>query len=69
MCFPEHKLLATTEGKIFHDELGLNTIGKKFKYFPKDIWLHLLDRNGLELVKKKLSWAVVEMLKTNLAQR
>ena len=41
--FPEHRLLEITKGKIFHDDLNLNKIRKKFIYYPRDIWLHFLS--------------------------
>ncbi len=41
--FPEHRLLEIAKGKIFHDDLDLNKIRKKFAYYPRDIWLHLLS--------------------------
>ena len=41
--FPELKLLTITKGKIFHDDLNLNKIRKRFNYYPRDIWLHLLS--------------------------
>lgn len=37
LVFPEHKLLTITEGDIFHDDLGLKKIVKRFEYYPKDI--------------------------------
>lgn len=41
--FPQHKLLTIKKGKIFHDDLDLAEIKKKFNYYPRDIWLHLLS--------------------------
>lgn len=43
MRFPEHKLLAITKGKIFHDNLELKKVTQKFKYYPRDVWLYLLS--------------------------
>lgn len=43
LTFPEHKLLAVTSGRVFFDGLGeLETVRKKFRYYPKDIWLYML---------------------------
>jgi hypothetical protein len=43
LTFPEHKLLAVTSGKIFHDGLGeLETIRRKFRYYPRDVWIYML---------------------------
>lgn len=43
LTFSEHKLLAVTSGKVFHDGLGeLEPIRQKFRYYPKDVWLYML---------------------------
>jgi hypothetical protein len=43
LSFSEHKLLAVTSGKVFHDGLGdLEQIRRKLAYFPRDIWLYQL---------------------------
>jgi hypothetical protein len=43
LTFAEHKLLAVTSGKVFHDGLGeLEPIREKLGYYPRDIWLYLL---------------------------
>lgn len=43
LTFSEHKLLAFTSGKVFHDGLAeLEPIRQKFSYYPRDVWLYLL---------------------------
>jgi Domain of unknown function (DUF4037) len=43
LSFAEHKLLAITSGRVFHDGLGeLEMIRQKFRYYPHDIWLYML---------------------------
>lgn len=43
LTFAEHKLLAVTSGKVFHDGLGkLESVRRKFAYYPHDVWLYLL---------------------------
>ena len=43
LTFAEHKLLAVTSGRVFHDGLNqLELIRQKFHYYPNDIWLYLL---------------------------
>jgi hypothetical protein len=43
LTFSEHKLLAVTSGKVFHDGLGeLEPIRRKFHYYPQDVWLYML---------------------------
>jgi Domain of unknown function (DUF4037) len=47
LTFSEHKLLAVTGGKVFHDDLGLDVVRQKFSYYPRLIWLYatrLLER-------------------------
>jgi hypothetical protein len=43
LTFSEHKLLAVTSGKVFHDGLHeLELIRGKFAYYPRDVWLYML---------------------------
>jgi hypothetical protein len=43
LSFSEHKLLAVTRGKVFHDGLEtLESARKRFSYYPHDIWLYIL---------------------------
>jgi hypothetical protein len=43
LTFSEHKLLGVTSGKVFYDGLGeLESIRRKFHYYPKDVWLYIL---------------------------
>ena len=45
LTFSEHKLLAATSGKVFHDGLGeLEAARRKFSYYPEHVWLFLLAR-------------------------
>lgn len=38
----EHRLLAVTSGKVFHDDLGLQAIRQKLAYYPRDVWLYIM---------------------------
>ena len=43
LTFSEHKLLAVTSGRVFHDGLHeLEVVRSKFAYYPRDIWLYML---------------------------
>ncbi|MBI4532714.1 MAG: DUF4037 domain-containing protein [Candidatus Melainabacteria bacterium] len=42
LTFPEHKLATIAAGRIFHDDLGLQTTRQRFTYYPHDVWLYLL---------------------------
>lgn len=43
LYLPQQKLLTLHESRIFRDELNLGAVLKRFEYYPKDIWLHLLS--------------------------
>jgi hypothetical protein len=44
LTFAEHKLLAVTSGRVFHDGLAeLEAIRQKFRYYPRDVWLYMLS--------------------------
>jgi len=42
LTIPSQKLRTIVAGAIYHDAVGLTPIQKKFKFYPKDIWLYLL---------------------------
>ena len=43
LTFSEHKLLAVTSGRVFYDGLQeLESVRRKFHYYPKDVWLYML---------------------------
>jgi hypothetical protein len=43
LSFSEHKLLAVTRGRVFHDGLGsLEPLRRRFSYYPRDVWLYIL---------------------------
>jgi len=43
LTFAEHKLLAVTSGRVFHDGLAeLEAIRQNFRYYPGDVWLYML---------------------------
>ena len=42
LILSQQKLRTIRNGKVFHDTLELNKVRKKFKYYPKDVWLYLL---------------------------
>ena len=39
---PQQKLLSFTSGAVFHDELDIQRIRDRYRYFPQDLWLYLL---------------------------
>lgn len=42
LTFPEQKLRTVTGGALFHDEVGLGEVRRRFDYYPRDVWLYLL---------------------------
>jgi uncharacterized protein DUF4037 len=42
LTFPSQRLRALTQGAVYHDDLGLNTLRKELAYYPHDVWLYLL---------------------------
>lgn len=42
LTFSEHRLLTLTGGRVFHDDLGLESVRKSLAYYPRDVWLYLL---------------------------
>ena len=54
LAFSEHKLLAVTSGKVFHDGLGeLEDIRRKFHYYPRDIWLYQLAAQWIKIFEDR----------------
>jgi len=50
LSFSEHKLLAVTSGRVFHDGLGeLEEIRRKFHYYPRDVWLYQLAAQWIKI--------------------
>ena len=42
LTFPEQKLRTVGSGAVFHDEVGLEGLRRKFSYYPRDVWLYQL---------------------------
>lgn len=42
LTLPEQKLRTLAGGEVFHDEIGLQTVLDRFRYYPHDVWLYLL---------------------------
>jgi hypothetical protein len=54
LSFSEHKLLAVTSGRVFHDGLGeLEEIRRKFHYYPRDIWLYQLATQWIKIFEDR----------------
>jgi len=54
LSFSEHKLLAVTRGKVFHDGLGeLEDIRRKFHYYPHDVWLYQLAAQWIKIFEDR----------------
>jgi len=54
LSFSEHKLLAVTSGKVFHDGLNeLEEIRRKFHYYPRDVWLYQLAAQWIKIFEDR----------------
>jgi uncharacterized protein DUF4037 len=42
LTLPEQKLRTIVAGAVYHDEIGLQAVRDRFKYYPRDIWLYLM---------------------------
>ena len=42
LTFPEQKLRTVGAGGVFHDEIGLEGVRRRFAYYPRDVWLYQL---------------------------
>lgn len=42
LTFAGHKLLSLTAGKVFHDDLELEAIRRRFAWYPHEVWLYVL---------------------------
>jgi len=53
LTFPEHRLLAVTSGKVFHDDLGLENLRRRLAYYPHDLWLYLLGAQWMKISQEE----------------
>ena len=42
LTIPQHRFCSFVSGRIFHDDLGLQGIRDRFKWYPHDVWLYLM---------------------------
>lgn len=42
LTIPNHRLCSFVAGRLFRDDLGLQTVRDRFAWYPRDIWLYLL---------------------------
>ncbi|MBW6473974.1 MAG: DUF4037 domain-containing protein [Anaerolineaceae bacterium] len=51
LTIPQQQLLEWTAGKVFHDDLGLEEVRKKFSWYPQDVWLYLMASQWAQLAE------------------
>ena len=51
--FSEQKLLTLALGKVFHDDLDLKNVLKKFNYYPEDVWLYFLASQWTRIAQEE----------------
>ena len=42
LSLPQQKLIGLTSGAVFRDEIGLEALRGRFRYYPRDVWLYQL---------------------------
>ena len=42
LTLPEQSLLMLTSGAVFHDDVGLQAVRRRFAYYPRDVWPYLM---------------------------
>jgi hypothetical protein len=42
LTFPQQALLEVTSGRVFCDEIGLEDVRARLRWYPRDVWLYLL---------------------------
>ncbi|MCI4361874.1 MAG: DUF4037 domain-containing protein [Thermoplasmata archaeon] len=53
LLLPSPKLRSIADGLVFRDELGLARAIARFRYFPRDVWLHLLAVQWLRISEEE----------------
>ncbi len=53
VTFSEQKLLSLTRGAVFHDEVGLEAVRRRFAYYPHDVWLYLLASGWMRISQEE----------------
>jgi hypothetical protein len=42
LTFPSQKLRSLTAGAVYHDEVGLGAVRRRFAWYPRDVWFYLM---------------------------
>jgi hypothetical protein len=53
LLVPSQKLLSVSEGPIYHDDLDLARVRATVRYYPRDLWLHLLSVQWLRIAEEE----------------
>lgn len=40
LVVPQQRLLSITAGAVFHDDLGLEAVRARLRFYPRDVWLY-----------------------------
>ena len=40
LVVPQQRLLSLTAGSVFHDDLGLDAVRERLRFYPHDVWLY-----------------------------
>jgi hypothetical protein len=70
LVLPSQKLLSVAAGPVYRDDLGLSQARAKFRYYPRDVWLHLLSVQWLRIAEEEAfvgrTWSVRDGLGSRL---
>ena len=53
LLLPSQRLFGLAGGPIYRDDLGLARVRAKYRYFPRDVWLHLLSVQWLRISEEE----------------
>ena len=83
LVVPQQRLLSLTAGAVFHDDLGLEAVRERLRYYPHDVWLyqqaaawtaigqdeHLAPRAGIGRRRPRLPPVTARVCRTGRAAR
>ncbi|MCI4335402.1 MAG: DUF4037 domain-containing protein, partial [Thermoplasmata archaeon] len=69
LSLPQHKLLTVAEGAVFHDDVGIRRMQARFRYYPRDVWLHLLSVQWLRIAEEEAFVARAAAVEDDLGSR
>lgn len=53
LTLPWQKLRALTAGRVFHDDVGLEAMRNRFRWYPGDVWLYVLAAGWMRVAQEE----------------